>query len=72
MNIIDKREIGKEYGELPIGECFELDSCFYIKTNIIEEDTLNDLYAINLSTGLRLEIGKKIIVYPVAAELLIR
>lgn len=73
MNIIvDKRKIGKNYGDLPVGECFELDNCFYIKTNIVEDDGPPALYAVNLSTGLKFEIGKKVTVYPVTAELLIR
>ena len=71
MKITDKRKKEKEYGELKRGDCFERGGEIYIKTDIIEDDVLNDFYAVNLSTGIKCALEQDAIVFPVNAELLI-
>ena len=72
MNIIDKRKMGKKYEDLKTGDCFQLNDEIYIKTDIIAETVSMHSCAVSLFDGTKIEIGKKVIVFPVNAELFIR
>ena len=53
------------YGELKTGTVFLLNNELYIKTDILEDDCVNDFYGINLKDGTKYPIGNKCIVIPV-------
>ena len=68
MIVHDLYEEGIEYGKVQIGEVFKLYDDYYIKTEIFEEDC-DDLYAVNLLTGGKYPIGKKVLVRVLNAEM---
>lgn len=67
--IIDSRRKDKPYGTLDFGTIFEMDGKFYIKSNILEEDSEPDTYSVNLESGAYMNIGCDVMVTPCDAEI---
>lgn len=69
MKIIDERRKDSPYGSLAFGTIFEMDSKFYIKSNILEKGSEPDTYSVNLENGQYMNIGCKVMVTPIDVQL---
>ena len=69
MKIVDERRKDKPYGVLEFGTIFEMDGKFYIKSNIFEKGSDSDTYSVNLENGEYMNIGCKVMVTPIDAQL---
>lgn len=57
------------YGRLSCGDIFRHGADYYIRTNIVEDGTLDEYVSVNLSTGEEWVCGRAVEVNLVGAEL---
>lgn len=63
MVIECNRKIGKTFGELEVGECFEYELAYFIKGSIYKD---GKKVAVNLNTGVIFELNYNDFVRPVS------
>lgn len=69
MKMAIRKENEILYGQLSCGDIFRYGTDYYIRTNIVEEDTDLEYLSVNLSTGEQWCCGRNVGVSLVGAEL---